>query len=238
MKTFVHLKDLYPPQATLDCRETPDGRFYKSPTTNLWYPSVTTVTGDSKKDFFKTWRENPENEKNLAQALIRGNELHAIVEKYLGNDPEYTKDHNPAYVGMVEKLQKHIDKIDNIWMQETALWSDYMKMAGRVDCIGHYNGTVSIIDFKGSNKPKQEKYIQHYFQQTCCYALMFQDRYGVSIDQIVVLVASENGTVQEFVKKPKPYLRDLRKTIDAYWKTHDFQKIQEAFSSCEKEDLL
>lgn len=200
------------------------GRYYKSPSTNLWYPSVTTVTGFAKQAFFTEWRKKPENAKNCDSAANRGNILHEIIEQYLNNHPPHKPDEFDF--NLFERLIPKLDNINNIQLQEKSLWSDILKMAGRVDCIAEYNGKLSIIDFKGSNKAKQEKWITNYFEQACCYALMYQERTGIKIHQIVILISSDDGTVQEFVKPVKDYLKGLHATVKNYWKQHDFNNIQ------------
>ena len=81
MKVFTHNK----PAALLEGfkqsvqqRQVIGGRVYETPSGKL-YPSVTTVTGFKKKDFFAKWRaENPEESRRV---LSRGNSLHKITEK-------------------------------------------------------------------------------------------------------------------------------------------------------------
>lgn len=210
----------------LDVTQTSAGRFYLSPSTNLWYPSVTTVTGFAKQAFFTEWRKNPENAKNCDSAAERGNILHGLVEQYLKNQTVVI----PAGFDskLFERLIPLLHNINNIQLQEKSLWSDILKMAGRVDCIAEYRGKLSIIDFKGSNKAKQENWITHYFEQACCYSLMYQERTGIKIPQIVILISSDDGTVQEFVKPVRPYLKGLKATIKNFWKSPIYASAQTA----------
>jgi hypothetical protein len=62
------------------------GRFYESPTSGNWYPSVTTVTGFEKKEFWAKWRSDPKNMAISQQSISRGNKLHEIAEAYLKHD--------------------------------------------------------------------------------------------------------------------------------------------------------
>jgi hypothetical protein len=52
--------------------------------------------------------------------------------------------------------------------------------------------------------------------QASAYAEMFQERTGIEINQIVILVVTEDGLVQEFVKDKNDYLQDLVDTIDLF----------------------
>ena len=82
MKQF----DKYPTQISLPqlkVIETEGKRLYVTPEGNK-YPSVTTVTGWKKREFFAEWRKkNPEESK---YALQRGNDFHLLIEKYLNNE--------------------------------------------------------------------------------------------------------------------------------------------------------
>ena len=42
---------------------------------------------------------------------------------------------------------------------------------------------------------------------------MFEERTGKEIDQIAVLVVTEDGDVQEFVKNKSSYIKDLTEAI-------------------------
>ena len=59
-------------------------RFYKTP--DGVFPSVTTVTGWEKKNFFSKWRKN--NPEEAIRVCSRGNKLHSIIENYLNNNED------------------------------------------------------------------------------------------------------------------------------------------------------
>ena len=86
-------------------------------------------------------------------------------------------------------------------------------MAGRVDCVAEYKGTLSIIDFKTSTKEKNDEWNESYYIQGSAYAEMFEERTGIEISQVVILVVTEDGTVQEFIKDKQEYLNRLSETI-------------------------
>ena len=192
-------------------------RFYKSPN-GKWLPSVTTVTGWSKREFFKEWRENPENEKESIRWLTRGNQLHELVEDYLNNKDSLWGDKIPIAVELFKQLQPELKRIDNIYAQEVPLWSEMVSLAGRVDCVAEFDGKLSIIDFKGSTKPKREEWIENYFHQATAYALMFEEKTGITIENIVIMIANEDGTNQIFVKKPISYVEGLFESIKTFYK--------------------
>jgi genome maintenance exonuclease 1 len=188
-------------------------RFYVTPEGNR-YPSVTTVTGHAKKAFFAEWRKNnPEEAKRVS---VRGTRFHSLVEKYLNNEEMDRKKINFADLFLFSQAESEIDKIDNIHLLETTLWSDVLKLAGRVDCIADYEGSLSVIDFKSASKEKPPSDIKEYFMQATAYAIMYQERYGKAIDNIVIIMSSEDGMVNVYQRNPVDYVKDLFDTIKEY----------------------
>ena len=45
--------------------------------------------------------------------------------------------------------------------------------------------------------------------------------FGKEIEQIVILLASEDGSVQTFVKNPKDYMEPLKKSISDFYKYYE-----------------
>ena len=203
------------------------GRFYKSPKTNKWYPSITTITGHKKSEFFTNWRKNPDNERSMKISAEMGTTVHGIIEKYLNKDPSWNGSTMLYEKLMVNQLLPELDKIETITLQETSLWSDQARIAGRVDCIGIYEGKLSVIDFKTSKSPKQESYITNYFEQAAGYSLMYEELTSIRIDDIIILMTCCSGDVQVFRKKTKDYILPLIDTMKSYWQIHDFDNIQE-----------
>lgn len=213
VKRFTHIE--HEPLDDLKTVNENGSRFYQTPNGN--YPSVTTVTGFKKSQFFAEWRRK--NPKEAVRVTSRGNKLHSLIEDYLNNDFDPETDKNritPDTLELFLQIKPELDKIDNIHAQEVALWSDALRLAGRVDCVGEYNGKLSIIDFKGSTRAKRREDIANYFQQATAYAIMWQERTGVAIDNFAILVSCEDGEVQVFEGNPLQYVRSLKECIDDY----------------------
>ena len=96
-----------------------------------------------------------------------------------------------------------------------------MCIRDRVDCIAEYNGKLSVIDFKTANKERQESWIENYFLQTCAYSIMYEELYGTKIEQLVILIAGEDGTMVPFIKERKPYEEKLGKSIQDFYKYYE-----------------
>jgi len=188
------------------------------------YPSVTSVLGIKKKAELQGWREKiGEDVANweMGRAARRGKATHLLVEEYLkGKTPS---ERGVLPLGLFKLLRPYVDQIDNIHLLETIMYSPKLTIAGQVDCVAEYNGKLSVIDFKTANKERQESWIDNYFLQTTAYAQMYEETFGKSIDQIVILLASEDGSVQNFVKEKKDYMTPLMKSIDEFYKYYQEQ---------------
>ena len=197
-------------------------RFYITPKEN-YYPSITTVLSIRKKEGLIEWRKLVGN--NVANyvartAATRGTKVHHMCEDYLNNQhiewPDKWKRHKKDFLPwcLFDQLRdKVLCNISDIYAQECALYSDKYKVAGRVDCIAKYNGVLSIIDFKTSTKERFDDWNENYYIQCSAYAEMFTELTGIDTDQIVILVVTEDGTVQEFIKKKSNYLDALKDSI-------------------------
>ena len=195
-------------------------RFYVTPEGNK-YPSITTVLSGRSKQGLMEWRKRVGEDvaNHIARtAANRGTKVHHMCEDYLNNnfDEDKHKKDFLAYCLFGQLKNQSLKNIDNIHFQEVALWSDKYKIAGRVDCIAEYNGKLSVIDFKTSSKPRKEEYNENYYIQASAYAEMHEEQTGTPIDQVVILVVTEDGTVQEFVKKKQTYLPKLEEAIVAF----------------------
>ena len=197
-------------------------RFYPIPGADKYYPSVTSITSFKNAQFFKDWRNKiGENEANriTARATQRGTAFHNIAEDYFKGELNLDRylENNPLSVRMFQTAKSTLNKIDKIHCLETFLYSHYLGLAGRVDCIGEFDGELAVIDFKTSTKEKQENYIEHYFVQETAYAAMFLERSGIEVKKIVTLIATEEGSVQVFQKyNLDDYLQLLKSYIEEF----------------------
>ena len=201
---------------------TTDGvRLYETPEGNK-YPSITTVLSVRNKKGLFEWRKRVGDDVAnyvARKAATRGTHVHHMCEDYINNDFDEEKHKKKflPYVLFNQLRESVLQKIDNVNAQECGLYSDKYKVAGRVDCIAEYDGKLSIIDFKTSSKERSDDWNESYYIQASAYAEMFEERTGIAIDQVVILVVTEDGVVQEFVKNKKEYLPLLSDVIKE-WK--------------------
>lgn len=185
---FNHIHHEIP---TLKRVDSDAGRVYQTESGKA-YPSVTSVTGLHGKQAILEWRKRVgEEEANRisSRAAGRGTRIHSLCEDYLSNkDPDVSMFDLEAF----KSLRPELDKINNIHCLETKLYSDYLEVAGTVDCIAEYNGKMSVIDFKTSKRLKDRDEIHGYFMQTAAYAVMFEERTGIPVSKLVILMSVDD----------------------------------------------
>ena len=221
---FLHVCDVEP--IDLNTVTVEGKRYYETPTGGR-YPSITTViSNNSKKQAgLAKWRNRVGKDKAsqiTTRSTKRGTKYHSIVEDYLNNklDREKGKDHPLSWL-MFDTSIKSLDNINNIYLQEAALYSDVLQIAGRVDCIAEYEGKLSVVDFKTSAKPKPEYQLYDYYVQETAYACCFKELYGLNAEQLVTLISCENGDVQVVIKPiKKEYLIRLQEYLTEYREKH------------------
>jgi len=182
------------------------------------YPSVTTVLGVRKSAELQKWRDSIGEDAakwEMGRAARRGKATHTLVEQYLKGETPSERSVLP--LGLFKLLRPYVDQIDNIHCLETIMYSKQLTIAGQVDCIAEFNGKLSVIDFKTANKERKEEWCEGYFKQTTAYAIMYEELFGTPIDQIVILIASEDGSTQAFVKDKKDYIEPLKEEIKHFY---------------------
>ena len=202
---------------------TQDGvRFYPIPGADKYYPSVTSITSFKNAQFFANWRNKigeQEANKITARATQRGTAFHSITEDYIRGSLNIDKylENNPLSVRMFQSAKATLNRIDNIHCLESFLYSHYLGLAGRVDCIAEFDGELAVVDFKTSTKERSEEHIEHYFVQETAYAAMFLERTGIEVKKIVTLIAVEDGSTQVFQKyNLDDYLQLLKTYIEEF----------------------
>tara|TARA_B100001057_G_scaffold397724_1_gene407987 strand:- start:217 stop:909 length:693 start_codon:yes stop_codon:yes gene_type:complete len=215
MKKFDHVKlNVELPDITTESIK--GKRFYVTPEGNK-YPSITTVLSDRNKEGIRKWRESVGNDvanQVMRQAASRGTAVHTLIENYLNNE-ELSKQ-GVLPVALFATIKSELDNINNIRIQEGGLYSNKLGVAGRVDCIAEYKGKISVIDFKTSTKEKKEEWVENYFIQGSAYCEMYEERFLQPIEQVVILIVTEDGAVQTFIKDKKDYLPLLETAIKEF----------------------
>ena len=187
-------------------------------------PSVTTILGATKdQEFLKKWKEKvgekkAEEIKNLSSR--RGTSMHKFLESYIeGVGYDDLTDIGVQAKPMAQKIiEIGLAPVDEYYGSEVTLYYPGL-YAGSTDLVCRHNGMETIVDFKQSNRPKREEWIEDYYLQIAMYAMAHDYVYGSKIEQGVIMVCTPDLYYQEF----KTQGADLRawkhkalKRIDMY----------------------
>ena len=181
---------------------------------------MTTVLSIVSRDGIAAWRAKVGDEqadKMMHRAWTRGTAVHEVSEKYIDNEQTYRDGYTPDIISSFLDLKPILDeRIGKVYAQEAPLYSEHLGVAGRVDCVAEFDGKLSIIDFKTSRKPKQAKWITNYYMQEAAYAVMWEERTGLPITQLVTLITVDGNPPQIFIEHRDNWIRPLRDTIAKY----------------------
>ena len=142
-------------------------------------PSVTTILAATKSEedraAIAAWKErvgHREAERIKNEASSRGNSMHSYIEQFLLGkmNLDLLEEDNHSKKMAEEIIDSGLkDKLTEIWGAEATVYYPG-KYAGTADCIGFMKEKI-LLDFKQSNKPKREEYIEDYFLQLGAYSL-------------------------------------------------------------------
>jgi genome maintenance exonuclease 1 len=193
-------------------------RYYVTPSGNK-YPSITTVLSAYNRKAIFEWRQrvgNEEANKISGKASTRGTKLHKNCEDYIDNKEPIFK--TPFETVLFNSIKPTLHRINNVYAQELRMYSDHLRIAGTVDCVGEFDGKLSVIDFKTANRRKDPSYIENYFMQCSAYAIMFEEIFEIPVSQVVVAIAVEDDEPQVFVEKRDSHVERLLYFRDLYEK--------------------
>jgi genome maintenance exonuclease 1 len=203
---FTHITHDIPKLKRVD---SPEGRVYQTPSGHA-YPSVTAVTGLHGKQAIMEWRKRVgEAEANRISSIAsrRGTRIHSLCEDYLSNKATKAELFD---VEAFNSIKPFLNRIDNIHCLETKLYSDHLKVAGTVDCIAEFDGKMSVIDFKTSKRPKTSDEIHNYYMQASAYAVMFEERTGIPVNRLVIMMTVDNqDTASIFYERRDNWINDF-----------------------------
>ncbi len=205
MKIPFNRKFDYPELA----REQINGyRHYVTP--NGYAPSVTTILSNTKSEESKKILDDwiaavgtQTAEKIKTEAANVGTVVHKLLEEYcLGIE-------KPLRTNLVYKIaypmaqtiiqQGLIPHMSEIIGSEVAVHYDIL-YAGTTDLVGIWDGKLSIIDFKQSNKEKLENSaaVDDYKCQLAAYAIAHNEMFGTDIQHGVILMSTRDCKYLQF----------------------------------------
>ncbi len=171
-------------------------------------PSVTTILkateSEEKKAKLAEWKERvgfKQAEIIKQEASSRGSSMHDYLEKFLlGKLNMDLLGDNTREKMMADQIIENglRNKLEEIWGCEATIYYPG-KYAGAADCIGVYENKETIIDFKQSNKPKKDEWIEDYYLQCAAYGMAHNTVYGSNISQAVILLCTKDNMFQRFI---------------------------------------
>jgi genome maintenance exonuclease 1 len=170
-------------------------------------PSVTTILAatqsDEKRASLAKWKEKvgdfkADEIKN--QAASRGTAMHTYLEHHIngGGLLDLSSEGREAESMAKTIIEKGLGDLQEIWGSEVTLYYPGL-FAGATDLCGIYQGRDSIVDFKQSNKPKKDEWIEDYKLQLAGYAVAHDYVYKTSIEQGVILMVTPDNFFQRFI---------------------------------------
>jgi len=195
-------------------------RHYVTPSGEL-YPSITTILGEFSKASIQEWRKRvgeTEANKISGKASRRGTSLHSVCESYIQNEDGYLDGQTPNIVELFKTIEPFLERVDNIHGVELALYSDHFGVAGRTDLIAEFDGKLSVIDYKTSNRTKKKDWCESYFAQCAFYSVAYEELTKIPVPQVVVIIAVDNEHPQLFVEKRDDW-------IDKIWEAKKLYEL-------------
>ena len=168
-------------------------------------PSVTTILGNTKdKSFLDSWKKRvgvEEANRIRTEAAQRGSSMHHQIEGWISgeNHADLTPTGKQA-----ESMAKTIIKnglegrIEGYYGIEALMYYPNL-YAGSADLICQHEGEVTVVDFKQTNKPKQEAWIEDYFMQLAAYSMAHDFVYKTEIDKAMIMMCSVDNYYQEWI---------------------------------------
>ena len=166
-------------------------------------PSVTTILGQTKDQaFLDRWRakvghEEAERVKNLSSK--RGTSMHKFIEKHITGDgyDDLTEIGTQAKPMAQKIIDVGLTPVKDYYGSEVTLHYPGL-YAGSTDLVCEHSGKETIIDFKQSNKPKREEWIEDYYLQIAAYAMAHDCMHNSNIEQGIIMVCTPDLYFQEF----------------------------------------
>ena len=170
-------------------------------------PSVTTILSatqsQEKRESLQKWRDRIGQDQATRirdQAAERGTAMHSYLEAHLHGKQriDLTPVGQEARIMAQQIVDQGLKDLNEIWGSEVTVYYPGI-YAGATDLVGMYQGTESLCDFKHSNKPKREEWIEDYFIQLAAYAMAHNYVYNTQITQGVILLCTKDNYFQRFI---------------------------------------
>ena len=199
--------------------QTPDGETL---------PSVTTILSSTKDmTALNEWRKRIGEDKAnqiTREAAGVGTAMHSNLERFIagiqrqpGNNPVHVQANKMADI----IIENGLVDMQEIWAMEQSLYFPGL-YSGTTDLVGVYKGNPSVCDYKQTNKPKKEEWIDDYKIQLTAYIMAHNEVYGTEIQEGHVFMCSRDLQYQQFDLWPDEF---------QYWQNKWLDKVQEYYTT-------
>ena len=231
---------------SLKRQDLPEGRRYVNRYDEK-LPSVTTILEKTKdKTKLIEWANrvgHEEAERIKREAASVGTSMHAYIESHIKMTklaPAKYSWQYKAYRMAASLMETYFPDLDEVWGNEVMVYKRGV-YAGTTDLAGVFRGEPSIVDFKQSNKMKKREWIDDYFVQLTAYAAAHNELYGTEIRQGVVLMASQDGLLKDFVicgREFDSYLDHWNAKVKAFYATAEVAGEPEAVALADRSETV
>jgi genome maintenance exonuclease 1 len=223
----------------LDRASVEGKRLYATPDGSK-VPSVTTILDktkpEEKKAALAAWKKRVGEAKAqeiVTEAAGRGTRMHKFLEDYVkqgiinepGTNPYSIQSHKMAKC----VIEHGLKNVNEVWGVEVPLYYPGL-YAGTTDGCGLHLNEQAILDYKQTNKPKREDWIEDYYLQLTAYALAHNEVHGTNIRKGVVLMCVKPPEItpmvwgepiyQEFILKPEDF---------SYWEARWWDRVEQYY---------
>ena len=182
--------------------QTPDGETL---------PSVTTILSATKDmTALNEWKNrigHAKAQQIVTEASGIGTAMHSNLERFLvgmqrqpGNNPVHVQANLMANV----IIEQGLSNVDEVWAMEQSLYFPGL-YSGTTDLVAVYKGNPAVCDYKQTNKPKKEEWVEDYKIQLVAYIMAHNEVYGTDIKEGHVFMCSRDFQYQQFDLWPQDF---------------------------------
>jgi genome maintenance exonuclease 1 len=198
-------------------------------------PSVTTILSATKDmTHLNEWKKRVGEEKArqiTTEAAGVGTAMHSNLERFIcglqrqpGNNPVHVKANAMADV----IIQNGLSKVEEVWAMEQSLYFPGL-YSGTTDLVGVYEGRACVMDYKQTNKPKKEEWVDDYKIQLTAYIMAHNEVYGTDIQEGHVFMCSRGDHPTEIGGEVYQQF-DLLPDEFKHWQDQWLNKVEEYYS--------
>jgi len=188
--------------------------------------TITDYKWDTKYSYGNYFRDDDHGPRTYKVGEKKVPSVTTILSATQSPEKKASLDFNLSKEGAQARLMAHRLIEDGLGPLKTIYGSEVNlayedKWAGSTDLVGVFDEKPTIIDFKQSNKPKREEWIEDYYYQIAAYSLAHKKQHG-EILQGFIAICTKDFLFQGFKmdqSKLSEYEDKWFKKVDQYYST-------------------